>query len=237
MDERPGTTRDAIDIEFHWQGKDYLLIDTAGLRKKAGIKKEVEHFSIARSLRAIRRADVCLILIDAAEGLWEQDKRIIGYAEENGTPMVLAFTKWDLMPDREKRFKALSDEIDLKMPHIKFVPYVTISNVTRQRIFSTFEYIDRVAEAAKLRIGTAELNRFVEQIRAKHKPPTQKGKAARIYYVTQAGVKPTTFVLFVNQKRLFHFSYLRFIENELRAQYGFEGVPIKLELREGAPKE
>ncbi|HPO11877.1 MAG TPA: ribosome biogenesis GTPase Der [Candidatus Hydrogenedentes bacterium] len=236
VDETPGTTRDAIDIEFHWKGKDYLLIDTAGLRKKAGIKKQVEHFSIARSLRAIRRADVCLVMVDGMEGLTDQDKRIIGYAGEQGTAMVLVFTKWDLVEHREKRFKALADEIDLRMPHIKHVPYVTVSNLSRQRLFTVFEHIDRVAEAAKLRIGTGELNRFVEELRAKHKPPTQKGKAARIYYATQAGVKPTTFVLFVNQKRLFHFSYMRFIENELRARYGFAGVPISLELREGAPK-
>ncbi len=236
VDDTPGTTRDAIDIEFHWKGKDYLLIDTAGLRKKAGIKKQVEHFSIARSLRAIRRADVCLIMVDGVEGLTDQDKRILGYAGEQGTAMVLVFTKWDLVEQKEKRFKALADEIDLRMPHIKHVPYVTISNLSRQRLFMVFEHIDRVAESAKLRISTGELNRFVEAIRAKHKPPTQKGKAARIYYVTQAGVKPTTFVLFVNQKRLFHFSYMRFIENELRARYGFAGVPITLELREGAPK-
>lgn len=236
VDETPGTTRDAIDIEFHWQEKDYLLIDTAGMRKKAGIKTKVEHFSIARTLRAIRRADVCLVMIDGSEGLSEQDKRIIGYAEENGTAMVLAFTKWDLVQDRERRFKALADEIDLRMPHIKFAPYITLSNLTRQRLFTAFEYVDRVAEAAEKRIGTGELNRFFETLRVKHNPPSQKGKAARVYYITQIGVKPTTFVLFVNQKRLFHFSYVRFIENELRAAYGFEGVPIKLELREGAPR-
>jgi GTPase len=236
VDETPGTTRDAIDIEFHWKGKDYLLIDTAGLRKKAGIKEQVEHFSITRSLRAIRRADVCLIMVDGVEGLTDQDKRILGYAGEQGTAMVLVFTKWDLVEQKEKRFKALADEIDLRMPHIKHVPYVTVSNLSRQRLFMVFEYIDRVAESAKLRISTGELNRFVEEVRAKHKPPTQKGKAARIYYVTQASIKPTTFVLFVNQKRLFHFSYMRFIENELRARYGFAGVPITLELREGAPK-
>ncbi len=236
VDDTPGTTRDAIDIEFHWEGKDYLLIDTAGMRKKAGIKTKVEHFSIARTLRAIRRADVCLLMIDAVEGLSEQDKRIIGYAEENGTAMVLAFTKWDLVGDREKRFKALADEIDLRMPHIKFAPYITLSNLTRKRLFTAFEYVDRVMEAAEKRVSTGELNRFFETLRVKHHPPSQKGKAARVYYITQTGVKPTTFVLFVNQKRLFHFSYLRFIENELRTAYGFEGVPIKLELREGAPR-
>ncbi|HEX72994.1 MAG TPA: ribosome biogenesis GTPase Der [Candidatus Hydrogenedentes bacterium] len=236
VDEKPGTTRDAIDIEFQWKGREYLFIDTAGLRKKAGIKAKVEHFSIARTLRAIRRADVCLVLVDAVEGITEQDKRILGYAMDNGAAMVLAWSKWDLVEQREKRFKALDDEIDLKMPQIKFVPYLTISNVTRQRLFTVFDYVDRVAAAAALRVSTGELNRLVEELRTEHRPPTHKGKAAKIYYATQAGVKPTTFVFFVNQKRLFHFSYVRYLENALRKRYGFEGVPLKLELREGSPK-
>lgn len=236
VDDTPGTTRDAIDIEFRWKDRDYLFIDTAGLRKKAGIKAHVEHFSIARTLRAIRRADVCLLLVDAVEGITEQDKRIVGYAMENGTAMVLAWSKWDLVENREKRFKALDDEIDLKMPQMKFVPYLTISNLTRQRLFSVFDYVDRVAAAALLRVGTGELNRLVEELRTEHRPPTHKGKAAKIYYATQTGVKPTTFVFFVNQKRLFHFSYVRYLENALRKRYGFEGVPLKLELREGSPK-
>lgn len=238
VDERPGTTRDAIDIEFHWKGREYLLIDTAGLRKKAGIKKPVEHYSVSRSLRAVRRADVCMVMIDAVEGITEQDKRILGYAMEQGTALVIAWSKWDMVENKEKRFKALDGDIDLHMPQIKFVPYFTLSNLTRRRIFTSFEYINRVAAAAEKRISTAELNKFIEEVRSLHIPPTQKGKAARIYYATQASVKPTVFVLFVNQKRLFHFSYLRFIENQFRERYGFEGVPIRLELREGkAPKE
>lgn len=236
VDSVPGTTRDAIDVPFHWNDKDYLLIDTAGLRRKAGIKKFVEHFSVARSLRAIRRSDVCLILIDVIEGFTEQDKRVIGYAMESGTAIILVWTKWDLVEDKEKKFKALADELDLKMPQIKHVPYLTISNVTRQRLFNVFEYIDKIAAESEKRIDTSELNKFFEEIRTKHVPPSLKGKSAKIKYVTQASVKPTVFVLFVNQKALFHFSYLRFIENQLRERYGFEGVPIKLELREGAPR-
>ena len=232
VSEIPGTTRDAIDVDFHWQGKEYLLIDTAGLRRKAGIHEDVERFSVARSLRAIRRADVCLVMVEATEGLADQDKRIIGYAIENGTPLVLVWTKWDLVHDKEKRFKALNDDIDLKMPQIKFVPWLSISNVTRQRVFNTFKFVDKVAAAAKRRVSTAELNRLVDQIKAKHNPPSQKGKHAKILYATQAGVNPTVFVFFVNQARLFHFSYVRFLENQLREAYGFEGVPIKIELRE-----
>ncbi len=232
VSEIPGTTRDAIDVEFHWQGKEYLLIDTAGLRRKAGIRQAVEHYSVARSLRAVRRADVCLVMVEATDGLAEQDKRIMGYAIEHGIPMILVWTKWDLVEDKERRFKALADDIDLKMPQIKFVPWITVSNLTRQRIFNTFEYVDRVALAARLRVPTAGLNKLVEQIKAKHNPPSQKGRHAKILYATQAGVRPTTFVFFVNQARLFHFSYLRYIENQLREAYGFEGVPIKIELRE-----
>lgn len=232
----PGTTRDAIDIEFHWQGRDYLLIDTAGLRRKAGIREPVEHFSVARALRAIRRADVCLVMVEATEDLAEQDKRIIGYALEQGTALILVWTKWDLIENKVKRLKALENDLDLKMPQVLFAPRVTISNVTRKRLFSVFEYIDRVAAEASKRIATAELNRLVEQIKAKHNPPSQKGRHAKILYATQTSVKPTEFVFFVNQKRLFHFSYMRFIENQIREAYGFEGVPLKLELREEKKK-
>jgi GTP-binding protein len=236
VDDKPGTTRDAIDIDFHWKEKDYLFIDTAGMRRKAGIKLPVEQFSITRSLKAIRRADVCLIMMESAEGVTEQDKRIIGYALETGVAMILVWTKWDLVGDKEKRFKALADDISLKMPQVSHVPMLTISNVTRQRIFDVFEYVDRVAADAMLRIGTGELNKFLEEVRAKHMPPSVKGKHARIYYATQATVQPTLFVFFVNQKSLFHFSYTRFIENELRRKYGFAGVPIHMEFREGRPK-
>ena len=232
----PGTTRDAIDIDFTWQGREYLLIDTAGMRRKAGIREDVERFSVTRSLRAIRRADVCLVMVEATEGLADQDKRIIGYAMENGTPIILVWTKWDLIEDKEKRHKALADDIDLQMPQLKFAPWITVSNLTRQRLFKTFELIDEVAAEAKKRISTAELNRLVEKIKAKHNPPSQKGKHAKILYATQAGIKPTVFVFFVNQARLFHFSYVRFIENQIREEYGFSGVPIRIELREEKPK-
>ena len=237
VDDRPGTTRDAIDIEFHWKGHDYLLIDTAGMRKKAGIKKKVEHFSVSRALRAVRRADVCLVMVEAPEGITEQTKRILSYVRECGTAVVLVWTKWDLIEDRAARFKQLDDEIDLKAPFLKYVPSVTVSNTTRKRLFTTFEYIDRVAEQAKKRILTGDLNKFIERVQGRAVPAMHKGKQAKILYATQAGVQPTTFVLFVNQKRLFHFSYVRFIENQIRETYGFEGVPIQIELREGKPKK
>lgn len=229
----PGTTRDAIDIDLHWKDKDYLLIDTAGMRRKAGITEKVEHFSVSRALRSVRRADVCLVMIDAVEGITEQDKRILGYVEENGTALILVWTKWDLVEDKEARFKALSEELQHKVPFVRYVPFVTVSNLTRRRIFSVFEYIDRVAAEAEKRIQTAELNRLLEELRENTGAAAHRGSRAKILYGTQTGVKPTTFVLFVNQKRLFHFSYLRFLENRIRERFGFEGVPITIELRDG----
>jgi GTPase len=236
VDDKPGTTRDALDIDFHWKGKEYLLIDTAGLRKKAGIKRDVERFSVARSLRAIRRADVCLVMIDATEGITEQDKRVVNYVKEQGTAMILVYTKWDLIEDKEAHFKSLSEEIALKAPFLKYVPYVTISNTSRQRLFTTFEHIDSVAAEAEKRISTGQLNRFMEDVRANAPASMHKGQRAKILYATQTSVKPTTFVLFVNQKRLFHFSYIRFVQNRLREKFGFSGVPINIEIREGKPK-
>jgi len=235
--EVPGTTRDAIDVEFHWKGKDYLLIDTAGLRRKAGIHEEVERFSVSRALRAVRRADVCLLMMDATEGITEQDKRILGYIQEQGRAHILVWTKWDLVEDKETRFKDLTEELDYKAPYLKEVPFLTISNVTRKRLFTVFEYVNRVAEASQFRVSTGELNRLVQELRRKAPSAAmQDGQEAKIRYATQASVSPPVFVLFVNQKRLFHFSYLRFIENQLRAHYNFAGVPIRIELREGEPK-
>ncbi len=237
VDETPGTTRDAIDMDFQWKDKEYVLIDTAGMRRRAGIKRKVEQYSVSRSLRAVRRADVCLVMVDATDGITEQDKRIINYIVEQGTAFILVWTKWDLIEDKDAKFKALSDELDRKVPFLKYVPFLTISNETRQRLFKSFDLIDRIALEAERRIPTAELNAFLAAIRHKHKPSSHKGKFAKILYATQAGVKPTTFVLFVNQKRLFHFSYLRYIENQIREKYSFEGVPIRVELREEKPKK
>lgn len=234
--ETPGTTRDAIDIEFQWKERNYLLIDTAGMRKKAGIKTQVEHFSVARSLRAIRAADVCLVLIDAQQGMGEQDLKITQYASEQGTPMILVWTKWDLLEDKEQRFKEIKDELDLKAPFLHYVPSITISSVSRTRLFKVIELVDQIAESAKRRVATGPLNTFLSRIKAEHQPPKFRGAIPKILYITQASVRPTVFVMFVNQKKLFHFSYLRYIENRLRTEYGFEGVPIKLELREGKPE-
>jgi GTP-binding protein len=235
VDETPGTTRDAIDIDFRWKERDYLLIDTAGMRKKAGIKTPIEHFSVARSLRAIRRADVCLVLVDAQQGLGEQDLKIVEYASEQGIAMALLWTKWDLVENKEKRFAELKDQIDLKAPFLHHVPMITISSVARTRLFKVIELVDRLADAATRRVATGPLNSFLARIKDDHQPPAFRGKAPKILYMTQVSVKPTVFVMFVNQTKVFHFSYLRYIENRLREEYGFEGVPIRIELREGKP--
>lgn len=235
VDATPGTTRDAIDIEFRWKDNDYVLIDTAGLRKKAGIKQYVEHFSVARSLRAVRRADVTLLMIDAVEGVGEQDIRIASYAAEQGAAMIIVWTKWDLVADKEERLAELKESVNLKAPFLHYVPMLTISNLTRARIFKTFEVVERVAQQARQRIGTGKLNQFLARIKGEYQPTGGHGRAPKILYMTQASVHPTVFVLFVNQAKLFHFSYLRYIENRLREEYGFEGVPIRLEMREGQP--
>lgn len=232
----PGTTRDALNVEFHWKGKDYLFIDTAGMRKKAQIRRDVERYSVNRALRAVRHADVCLLMMDATEGITEQDKRILSFVTEAGAAFILVWTKWDLVGNKEKRLKELADELDLRAPFIRYAPQLTISNLSRLRLFKSFEFIDRVAEQAKRRIGTGELNKFLDALRATPLA-RQSGRTPKILYATQVSTQPTTFVLFVNQSRYFHFSALRHIENQLRATFGFEGVPIQLELREGMPKE
>ncbi|MFA6243094.1 MAG: ribosome biogenesis GTPase Der [Candidatus Hydrogenedentales bacterium] len=237
VDSTPGTTRDAIDIDFHWKDKDYLLIDTAGMRRRSGIKKEVELFSVARALRAVRRADVCLVMMDATDVISEQDKRIVNYVKEQGRGMILVWTKWDLVENKEQRFKALAEEIDLKAPFLRHVPYVTVSNLSRQRLFTTFEFIDRVMAETEKRVTTGALNAFLDELKTAQPPSSHKGGTPKIKYATQASVKPTTFVLFVNKKSLFHFSYLRYVENRIREKFGFEGVPITVELRQSNPKE
>ena len=161
----------------------------------------------------------------------------VSLSNVEGTALILVWTKWDLIENKERKFKDIADELDLKVPYLGYVPYLTVSNLTRQRIFKAFEVINRVEVEAEKRIPTGELNRFMVQVRTAHKPSSKQGKSAKILYATQSGIKPTTFVLFVNQKRLFHFSYLRYIENRLRERYSFEGVPIVLELREGKPRQ
>lgn len=228
----PGTTRDSVDVEFRWKDRCYLLVDTAGLRRKAGIRQEVERFSVSRTLRSIRESDVTVVLTDATEGITEQDKRIFEYIKEQGRAAVWAWSKWDLIENKKAHLAKIKEEIEYKAPFCNYFPMVTISSLTRLRLPALLDWVELVAEEATKRISTSELNRLMQDIRTSGAGSYHKGRVARILYATQASIKPTVFVLFVNQKRLFHFSYVRHIENRIRKEYGFVGVPIKIELRE-----
>ncbi|HOJ34241.1 MAG TPA: ribosome biogenesis GTPase Der [Candidatus Hydrogenedentes bacterium] len=228
----PGTTRDSVDVEFRWKDRCYLLVDTAGLRRKAGIRQEVERYSVSRTLRSIRESDVTVVLTDATEGITEQDKRIFEYIKEQGKAAVWAWSKWDLIENKKAHLAKIKEEIEYKAPFCSYFPMVTISSLTRLRLTALLDWVELVAQEATKRISTSELNRLMQDIRTSGAGSYHKGRVARILYATQASIKPTVFVLFVNQKRLFHFSYVRHIENRIRKEHGFVGVPIKIELRE-----
>ena len=234
VDERPGTTRDAIDIPFTWEGKPCILIDTAGMRRKSHIKEAVEFYSVHRTLKAIRRADITLVLIESTEGITDQDKKIIGYAVEQGVGIVIAFSKWDLVEKEKGHFEKLKEQLQIEVPHLDYVPVTKVSSLKKQKKYFTelFKIINTVQEASNFRISTSEFNKFLSEIKTLHPPPTKGGKQAKIYYGAQVSVKPTKFLLSVNQKKLFHFSYLRFLENTIRKRYGFTGIPIHIELKE-----
>jgi len=232
VDSRPGTTRDAVDIPFKTGGKEFLLIDTAGLRKKARIRTNIEYYTVNRALRAIRRADVSVLLLDSLIGLTEQDCRVAGYIKEEGKPILLAFNKWDLIENREEAFKKVPETIRFTMPFLSFAPFICVSALTRQRIPKIFQIVSELYEESRKRVGTSQLNRCIEKAVAKHHPPTKRGKQAKIFYATQAQVAPPTFIIFVNQLDLFHFSYLRYLENRFREDLEFSRVPIKIRLRQ-----
>ncbi len=235
VDETPGTTRDAIDIPLNWEGKNYLLIDTAGMRRKAHLRHAVEFYSVHRTLKAVRRSDIVLVLIEANEGITDQDKKIIGYAVEQGVGIVMVFSKWDLVPNKKEQALFLQGQIQKELPHLDYIPIVHLSVVqNKQRYFKDlFKTIEMVQKNTLFRVPTSEFNQFITELKSTHPAPTKGGKRAKIYYGAQVSVKPTKFLLSVNQKRLFHFSYIRFIENSIRNKYNFIGVPVKIQLREG----
>ncbi|HOK08664.1 MAG TPA: ribosome biogenesis GTPase Der [Candidatus Hydrogenedens sp.] len=238
VDETPGTTRDAIDIPFIRGDKQYTLIDTAGMRRKAHLRHAVEFYSVHRTLKAIRRSDVVLVLIEALEGITDQDKKIIGYAVEQGVGIIIGFSKWDLVPNKKKHFIDLNAQLQREIPQWDYIPAITLSTIQNQEKYfkELFKIIDKVEKNTLFRIPTSEFNQFINEIKMKHPAPTKGGKRAKIYYGAQVNVKPTKFLLSVNQSRLFHFSYLRFIENSIRDKYDFTGVPIKIQLKEGDEK-
>ncbi|MDQ0285676.1 GTP-binding protein [Desulfofundulus luciae] len=228
----PGTTRDAIDTYFEREGRRYMLVDTAGIRRKSRIEEAIEKYSVIRSLRAVDRCEVALVVLDALEGVTDQDKRIAGYAHEEGKASVLAVNKWDLVEKDTRTSQRFTELIRRELAFMTYAPVVFISALTGKRVHRLLEMVDLVAQQQCLRISTSELNRLIRDAVLHNPPPADKNRRLKILYATQGGVKPPTFILFVNYPELMHFSYLRYLENQLRAAFGFEGTPIRFVLRQ-----
>ncbi|MDO4489307.1 MAG: ribosome biogenesis GTPase Der [Eubacteriales bacterium] len=228
-----GTTRDAVDSRVKHNGQEYVFIDTAGLRRKSKIKEDIERYSIIRAVAAIDRADIVVLVIDGKEGISEQDAKIAGIAHEKGKGMIVLVNKWDIVPDKnDKTQKKFAEDIRKTLPFMLYADIMFVSAVTGQRLIKIYDEIDLVRQAQCLRVQTGVLNEIVAEAAAMQQPPSDKGKRLRIYYVTQVGVQPPTFVFFINDKNLFHFSYQRYLENKIREAYGFNGTPIHFIKRE-----
>lgn len=227
-----GTTRDAIDTEFKNEKGKYILIDTAGVRRKSKVKESIEKFSIMRTLLAIERADVCLMMIDATEGVTDQDAKIAGEAHEAGKGVIIVVNKWDAIEKETGTLEKYKKEVYEKLKYLSYAPMIFISAKTGQRVDKLFDQINHVAEQNSMRISTSVLNQVINEAIAIVQPPADKGKRLKIYYGTQATTKPPTFVIFVNNKELFHFSYERYIVNQIRKEFGLEGTPIRIMVRE-----
>ena len=232
-----GTTRDAIDTDIVWDGKEYVFIDTAGLRRKNKIKEELERYSIIRAVTAVERADVVIVVIDATEGVTEQDAKIAGIAHERGKGIIIAVNKWDAVEKDDKTIYEFTRKIRNTLSFMPYAEIVFISAVTGQRLKKMFEIIDMVRENQNLRVSTGVLNEIMSEAVALQQPPSDKGKRLRLYYITQVAVKPPAFVIFVNDKELMHFSYIRYLENRIREAFGFRGTALKFIIRERSGKE
>ena len=226
-----GTTRDAIDTEITYQGKEYIFIDTAGLRRKNKIKEELERYMI-RTVSAVERADIVILVIDAVEGITEQDAKIAGIAHDRGKAIIIAVNKWDAIEKDNKTVNQFTQKVRQVLSFMTYAEITFISAVTGQRLPKLFELIDVVYENHSMRVATGVLNEIMAEAVAMQQPPSDKGKRLRLYYITQAAVKPPTFVIFVNDKELMHFSYTRYIENQIREAFGFKGTPLKFIIRE-----
>ncbi len=227
-----GTTRDAIDTDITYDGKEYVFIDTAGLRRKNKIKEEIERYSIIRAVTAVERADVCIIVIDATEGVTEQDAKIAGIAHERGKGIIIAVNKWDAIEKDDKTIYRHTEKIRQILSFMPYAEIIFISAKSGQRLNKIFELIDVVIANNSMRVATGVLNEIVTGGVAMQQPPSDKGKRLRIYYTTQVAVKPPTFVIFVNDKELMHFSYTRYLENRIRETFGFRGTALKFIIRE-----
>ena len=232
-----GTTRDAVDTEIIHNGVPYVFIDTAGLRRKNKIKEDLERYSIIRTVTAVDRADVVIIVIDAKEGITEQDAKIAGIAHERGKGIIVAVNKWDAIEKNDKTIYQYTNKLKETLSFMPYAEYIFISAETGQRLPKLFELIDAVRQNQNMRVATGVLNEIVSEAVAMQQPPSDKGKRLKIYYVTQVAVKPPTFVVFVNDKELMHLSYTRYIENQIRNAFGFRGTSLKFIIRERKDKD
>lgn len=223
-----GTTRDAIDSPYSYDGQDYVIIDTAGMRKRGKVYESTEKYSVLRALRGIERSDVVLVVLNAEEGIQEQDKKIAGYAHEAGKAIVIVVNKWDTIVKDDKTMKNFTDEIRESFLFLDYAPIIFVSANTKQRVHQILPIINRVSANHAMRIQSSILNEVIEDAVVRNPAPSDKGKRLRVYYTTQAAVKPPTFIVFVNEPELMHFSYERFIENRIRETFDFEGTPIHL---------
>ncbi|MCR4739265.1 MAG: ribosome biogenesis GTPase Der [Lachnospiraceae bacterium] len=228
----PGTTRDAIDTSVVHDDREYVFIDTAGLRRKKNIKEELEHYMVLRTVAAVERADVCVLVIDATEGVTEQDAKIAGIAHDAGKGMIIAVNKWDAIEKNDKTIYEYEKKIRNILSFMPYAAMIFISAQTGQRLNRLFDLIDTVVNNHSLRIQTGVLNEIMAEACALNQPPTDKGKRLKLFYITEASVKPPTFVIFVNDKELMHFSYTRYIENSIREAFGFKGTPLRFIIRE-----
>ena len=232
-----GTTRDAVDTAVKYNGKEYIFIDTAGLRRKNKIKEELERFMIIRTVSAVERADVVVLVIDGAEGVTEQDAKIAGIAHDRGKGIIVAVNKWDAVEKNDKTIYRFTENVRNTLSFMPYAEIIFVSAKTGQRLNKLYETIDMVIENQTLRVGTGVLNEIMMEAVALQQPPTDKGKRLRLYYITQVSVKPPTFVIFVNEKYLVHFSYQRYIENQIRQSFGFRGTPLHFIIRERKDKD
>lgn len=232
-----GTTRDAVDTAVKYNGREYIFIDTAGLRRKNKIKEELERFMIIRTVSAVERADVVVLVIDGAEGVTEQDAKIAGIAHDRGKGVIVAVNKWDAVEKNDKTIYRFTESVRNTLSFMPYAEIIFISAKTGQRLNKLYETIDMVIENQTLRVGTGVLNEIMMEAVALQQPPTDKGKRLRLYYITQVSVKPPTFVIFVNEKYLMHFSYQRYIENQIRQSFGFRGTPLHFIIRERKDKD
>lgn len=231
-----GTTRDAIDTEIAYKDKEYVFIDTAGLRRKNKVKENLERYMIVRTVSAVERADVVVLVIDAVEGVTEQDAKIAGIAHDRGKAVIIAVNKWDAVEKDDKTIYRVTEKVRNTLSYMPYAEILFVSAQTGQRLNKLFETIDIVSENHAMRVATGVLNEIMAEAVAMHQPPTDKGKRLRLYYITQVSVKPPTFVIFVNDKKLMHFSYTRYIENQIRETFGFKGTPLKFIIRERSEK-